>query len=165
MQIEKNAVVTLTYVLKLDSGEIVDTASLESPFAFIHGIGQTLPAFDQNLQGLTESAVFAFSLTAEDGYGTYDASKMITVPKSAFDGAPPELEIAKGKTLPMQDNHGNLLWATITEVMPDGAVQMDLNHPLAGQNLHFSGTVVNVRAATLEELDHGHVHGPGGHHH
>jgi FKBP-type peptidyl-prolyl cis-trans isomerase SlyD len=165
MQIKENTVVTLTYVLKLDSGEIVDTADEQNPFAFIHGIGATLPAFDQNLKGLLASETFAFSLTAQDGYGEYDPAKVVPVPKEAFAGAPPEMVIEKGKTLPMQDNQGNMFWATITEVFADGGVQMDLNHPLAGKSLHFSGTVVSVREATREELDHGHVHGPGGHHH
>lgn len=165
MQVNEKMVVSLTYALKLDSGEIVDNATLEKPFQFIHGIGATLPAFDKNLSGLKANESFSFSLTAEEGYGSHDPSRLIRVPKEAFAGAPPELEIAVGKTLPMQDGEGNLLWATVTEIFEDGSVELDLNHPLAGQNLHFAGTIVSVRPATLDELDHGHVHGPGGHHH
>ena len=163
MEVSKNKVVTLTYSLKLDDNNIVDYATEDQPFAFIHGIGQTLPAFDNALAGKKAGEEFSFSLDSENAYGTYNPGYVHTLPKGAFEGAP-EGTMAVGKTVPMQDQEGNPLMGVIQEVS-DAGVKMDFNHPLAGQNLHFSGKILDLREATKAELDHGHVHGPGGHQH
>lgn len=163
MQITKHSVVGVAYVLKLKNGEIADQTDASSPFVFIHGIGQTIPAFDQNLEGKKVGEAFEFTIAAAEGYGEYSAQLLVDVPRDIFLGAPAgTLEV--GKTVPMQDNQGNPLFGVVSELMPD-KVKMDFNHPLAGEDLYFSGTVVEVRPATAEELSHGHVHGPGGHHH
>ena len=163
MEISKNKVVTLTYVLKLDSQETVDSSTEDNPFAFIHGIGQTLPSFDGGLAGKKAGDTFEFSINADNAYGAYNPGYVHTLPKTAFEGAP-EGTLEVGRTVPMQDNEGNPLMGVIQEVSDTG-VKMDFNHPLAGQNLHFTGKILEVREATKSELDHGHVHGPGGHHH
>lgn len=163
MKISPKSVVTLSYRLENDKKELVDEASREQPFAFIHGIGQTLPEFDKNLEGLASGESFAFSLTAEEAYGTYNDELKVDIPRANFEGAP-EGSLVVGKTLPMDDGQGNPLLGLVTEVT-DLSVRMDFNHPLAGENLHFSGEIIDIREATESELDHGHVHGPGGHHH
>lgn len=169
MDIKPQNVVSLTYQLKLDTGEVVDQSTEESPFAFIHGIGQTLPAFDEALEGKKAGDEFEFSLTAENGYGEYQPEHVQVLPKDIFAEAP-EGTLELGKTLPMRvgdpANPDTLqtVFGTINE-MTEENVTMDFNHPLAGKNLNFSGKVLEVREATNVELDHGHVHGPGGHEH
>ncbi len=163
MQIDKNKVVLLSYELKVSSGDIVDEASTQDPFAFIHGIGQTLEAFDDKLSGLNPGDNFSFELEAEDAYGPVVEENIVTVPKAAFQGMPEE-ELVEDAELPMQDNQGNRFYGTVLEINAD-TVLMDFNHPLAGEKLFFSGKVLEVRDATKEEIAHGHVHGPGGHHH
>jgi FKBP-type peptidyl-prolyl cis-trans isomerase SlyD len=162
MEIKEKRVAVVTYVLKGDDGQVIQAAEKDNPFAFIHGVGQVLPAFDSALLGKVAGDLYAFSLSAEDGYGEYDLSRIESLDPQIFVEAPAEY-IVIGATLPMEFN-GHTVFGTITEIRPD-AVVMDFNHPLAGKNLHFSGEVIEVRDASAEELSHGHVHGPGGHHH
>lgn len=165
MQIAPNKVVGITYTLTLDSGEIADKATEDRPFVFIHGVGQTLEAFDENLSGLSSGNPFKFTLSADEGYGHFSPDMVINIARAVFEGPDvPEDLLTVGNMVPMQDQEGNPLNGIIMEVDAE-KVKMDFNHPLAGQSLHFTGTVVTVRDATPEELDHGHVHGPGGHHH
>jgi FKBP-type peptidyl-prolyl cis-trans isomerase SlyD len=165
MNIEKNRVVSLTYTLTLSNGEIADATTDEHPFVFIHGIGQTLEAFDRNLQGLKAGDPFSFTLTAEEGYGVSDPGAVVQVPATVFQGADvPEGILKVGNIIPMQDQMGNPLQGRIMD-FNDEVVTMDFNHPLADQSLQFTGAIVEVRDASADELDHGHVHGPGGHHH
>ena len=163
MEIGKNKVVLLSYELKVSTGEVVDEASTTDPFAFIHGIGQTLEAFDKNLLGLKIGDTFKFELEAEDAYGLVVEENIVTIPQDAFKGMP-DHELVEGAELPMQDNQGNRFYGTVLEIN-NGQVLMDFNHPLAGEKLFFSGKVVGVREASADEISHGHVHGPGGHHH
>lgn len=163
MQVEKNKVVALSYTLKLDTGEVVDQADEKEPFLFIHGIGQTLEQFDANLNGLASGDKFEFSLEAEDAYGEFEEDKIVPIPKNVF-GEVSSDQIYVGAEFPMQDNFGNSLFGVVQTIAED-AIIMDFNHPLAGQKLFFRGNILEIRDASAEELDHGHVHGPGGHHH
>jgi len=163
MQIAKDKVVLVSYELKIESGEVVDSATPEDPFSFIHGIGQTLEAFDNNLNGLNIGDTFKFELEAEDAYGLVVEENVVSIPRGAF-GEMPEDELAEGAELPMQDNQGNRFYGTVLEFDSEN-VLMDFNHPLAGEKLLFSGKIIGVRDATAEEISHGHVHGEGGHHH
>lgn len=166
MIVQKHHVVVLSYDLKTDAGDLVDQATTESPFAFIHGIGQTLPAFDEALEGKKAEEAFSFSITAENGYGAYEQERLQKIPADIFADAP-EGTLELGRTLPMQYNDPNnpggpsTIYGTVTEVT-DTEISMDFNHPLAGQNLNFSGTIIEVREATKVEMDHGHVHGEHG---
>lgn len=162
MEIKEKMVAVITYALKGDDGSLIQEATTENPFAFIHGIGQVLPAFDSALLGKVVGDSYAFRLSAAEGYGEYDDSRIEELDPAIFAEAPREY-IVIGSTLPMEFN-GHTVFGTITEIRPD-AVVMDFNHPLAGKSLNFSGAVLEVRPATEEELAHGHVHGPGGHHH
>jgi len=160
--INPNAVVGVSYQLKLSNGELADEATSEQPLLFIHGIGQTLPDFDSNLSGLSIGDNFEFTLTAEQGYGEHNSNYVVDLEKQIFEGPDvPEDLLTVGNMLPMQDQEGNPLDGKVLEV-GDATVKMDFNHPLAGESLNFTGTVLSIREATPEELSHGHVHGEGG---
>ena len=160
--IAPNKVVSLSYTLMLNSGELADEATADQPLVFIHGIGQTLPAFDDQLNGLSVGDTFSFTLSAEDGYGESSPNYVVEIPKNIFEGPDvPDDILEIGATLPMQDQDGNTMDGVVLEI-GDDTVTMDFNHPLAGEALGFSGTVLDIREATQEELDHGHVHGEGG---
>ncbi|NEM98835.1 FKBP-type peptidyl-prolyl cis-trans isomerase [Pontibacter burrus] len=170
MKIEKNKVVTLTYELRIqnENGEqsLVEVANEEQPMAFIFGMSGLPDQFEDNLNGLSEGDNFEFKLDAEEGYGEFDENAVVELPKNVFEveGAVPDNMLEVGNFIPMTDSEGNQLQGRVAKVS-DSAVTMDFNHPLSGKELYFKGKVSQVREATKEELDHGHVHGPGGHHH
>ncbi|MDR6944374.1 FKBP-type peptidyl-prolyl cis-trans isomerase [Mucilaginibacter pocheonensis] len=163
MKIEPKHVVSLTYDLYVDQDgteTLTESATQEQPLTFLFGAGQMLPKFEENLSTLSTGDVYEFRLSAQDAYGEYDEEAVANLPKEMFQGQEmPEI----GSILPLQDNNGNRFQAQVVSVAED-AVIVDLNHPMAGQELHFKGSILNVRPATPEELSHGHAHGPDGHH-
>jgi FKBP-type peptidyl-prolyl cis-trans isomerase SlyD len=163
MKIEPQHVVSLTYDLYVDQDgtEVLqESATEEQPLTFLFGAGQMLPKFEENLSTLSTGDTYEFRLTAGDAYGEYDQEAVANLPKEMFQGTEiPEI----GSVLPLQDNNGNRFQAQVVSIAED-AVIVDLNHPMAGQELHFKGNILNVRPATEEELSHGHAHGPDGHH-
>lgn len=164
MKIDNNQVVTVTYDLYVtEEGDKkhVESATTEHPLVYLHGVGMMLPKFEEHLNGLSVGEDYAFSLSAVDGYGEYDEEAITNLPKDMFK----ETELpAIGSVLPLQDNNGGHFQARVVSIAEDG-ILVDLNHPMAGHELHFNGKIVEVRAATTEELEHGHVHGVGGHQH
>jgi len=170
MIIENRTVVSLNYRLTVEESGIeteVEQTDALNPFVFLYGSNNVLPAFEENLAGKTTGDKFDFRLTAEEAYGVSDARNIVNVPINAFhgtDGRPDAELLVIGKVLTMNDQEGRMFRGIVKEVS-DENVQMDFNHPLADKALHFKGEVVAVRLATLEELQHGHVHGVGGHHH
>lgn len=163
MKIEPQHVVSLTYDLYVDQDgteTLTESATQEQPLTFLFGAGQMLPKFEENLSTLSAGDTYEFRLSAADAYGEYDQEAVANLPKEMFQGQEiPEI----GSILPLQDNNGNRFQAQVVSVAED-AVIVDLNHPMAGQELHFKGNILNVRPATPEELSHGHAHGPDGHH-
>ena len=161
MQIAKHAVVLLDYTLTDDKGGVVDSSKGGQPLAYIQGIGNLIPGLEKALEGKGEGDALKVSLKPEEGYGVRDESLVSLVPREAFKGAG-LIEVG----MQFQAQHGNQ-HRVITVVGFDGSdkVKVDGNHPMAGKTLHFDVKVVGVRAATEEEIAHGHVHGPGGHHH
>lgn len=162
MTISDQKVVSLSYVLRTEGpeGEIVETVKEESPMMFIYGTGNLLPKFEENIAGLKKGDVFSFTLNAVDAYGEAMEEAVVSVPKSAFigeDGETNEDILFVNNVLPMMDSDGNRMEGIIIEITEDTVV-MDFNHPLAGDDLHFTGTVVDLRDATEEELAHGHLH-------
>ncbi|MES2278213.1 MAG: peptidylprolyl isomerase [Bacteroidota bacterium] len=165
MKIEPQHVVSLTYDLYVNNAEgteeLVESTTLEQPLTFLFGAGQMLPKFEENLAALSTGDAYDFKLTAADAYGEYDEEAVANLPKEMFEGQDlPQI----GSVLPLQDNQGNHFQGQVVSIAED-AVLVDLNHPMAGQALHFKGNIVNVRPANPEELSHGHAHGPDGHHH
>ncbi len=168
MKVGKNKVVTLTYTLHAndENGEIIQKVDESRPFVHLFGVGTLLPDFEKNLEGLEPGDEFAFSLTAEQGYGKSNPEMILDLDKKIFeiDGKVDENIVFEGNTITMQDQNGNPIEGKVVNV-GENSVKMDFNHPLAGQNLFFKGKILDVREATEEELAHGHVHGDGGHHH
>jgi FKBP-type peptidyl-prolyl cis-trans isomerase SlyD len=168
MQITKNTVVSLSYVLKRDNaqGDIVEETRAGDPLVFLYGNGQMLPKFEEHLNTLKAGDRFEFTLTSDDAYGEVDDEAIIDLDKSIFevDGKIDAEMLAIGNVIPMRDDQGHMLQGIVVSVNND-FVRMDFNHPMAGNVLYFTGKVIEVRTATDEELSHGHAHGAGGHHH
>ncbi|MBL7936160.1 MAG: FKBP-type peptidyl-prolyl cis-trans isomerase [Bacteroidia bacterium] len=170
MTINQNKVVSVNYHLSShvdnEAPELVEQTTTEHPFTFIFGVGQLLPDFEKNLLNKKVGDKFDFKVTPINGYGVSDKEMIAKIPKEAFhvDGEFDSERVKEGEELMMNDADGNQLMGFVQEIGNDYVI-MDFNHPLADHNLHFVGEVLSIREATAEELDHGHVHGPGGHHH
>ncbi|GAP44591.1 FKBP-type peptidyl prolyl cis-trans isomerase [Lentimicrobium saccharophilum] len=168
MVISKNKVVSLTYELKLDNaeGEVVDMADAAQPLVFLYGAGNMLPKFESNLAELKADDNFEFTLSSDDAYGPVIEEAVVDLPIDIFmvDGKIDPDMLFVGNVIPMQDNEGRPLDGTVVSISDD-KVKMDFNHPMAGKTLHFTGKILELREATAEEISHGHVHGPHGHHH
>lgn len=170
MQVSEDKVVSVTYHLTAQKGngneELVEQTSPERPFVFLNGFGGVLPDFEANLNGKTKGDKFDFRIKPENAYGNFEKDFVVKVDRQAFevDGQFDDKRVKIGEDIEMNDAEGNVLVGKVKEIT-DSYVEMDFNHPLAGYELHFIGEVLEVREATPEELDHGHVHGPHGHHH
>lgn len=170
MIVEKNKVVALSYELHVDDGEtgktFFESVSKEKPFYFLFGTGNILPKLEEAIEGKSAGEGFEVFIDYENAYGDYDESKRVIVPKSNFkeDGKKQKDLLKVGKVIPMQDDQGNQLRGEILKIDYKG-IHMDFNSPLAGFDLYFKGEIVSIREADPEEIDHGHVHGPGGHQH
>jgi FKBP-type peptidyl-prolyl cis-trans isomerase SlyD len=162
MIIEKNKVVSLIYELRVDgnNGEIVESLQDDKPLTFIYGTGALLPKFEDNINGLKVGDAFNFLLQCEDAYGVATDEAVVEIPKHVFEveGEFDQELVCVGNAIPMMDGEGNRLNGVVVAVNPE-TVTMDFNHPLAGDNLFFSGKVVEVREASDEEIKHGHTHG------
>ncbi len=155
MSISKDKMVSVTYELKYanEDAQLIEKTDKSNPLTFLFGAGHMLPHFEQNLQGLKKGDAFDFKLTAEQAYGPVTKEALVDVPKSAFevDGKVEDNLLNVGNTIPMMDSYGNKLQGIVLEVTDDN-VHMDFNHPLAGEDLHFKGEVIEVRDATPDEL-------------
>lgn len=167
MKTASNHVVSISYQLtEKGSDVLVEKVTADDPFVFLMGAGNLLEAFEQQLTGLSVGDTFDFILESEDAYGPVDENAIVKVPVEAFfiNGKFADDLVVVGKPIRMQDQHGNPLIGTVKERGLEN-VTIDFNHPMAGKALHFRGEILAIRPATEEELDHGHVHGPGGHYH
>ena len=160
MEIAADRVVTIHYTLKNDQGATIDSSAGGEPLAYIQGHGNLVAGLEQALEGKQDGATLAVVVAPQDGYGVHDAALIQRVPKRSLQGSG---EIKKGMQFQARTDDGMRL-LTVTAIIGD-MITLDGNHPLADQTLHFDVQIVGVRAATAEELEHGHVHGAGGHHH
>jgi FKBP-type peptidyl-prolyl cis-trans isomerase SlyD len=160
MQVARDAVVVIHYTLTNDAGEVLDSSDGGEPLAYIQGGGNIISGLEEALEGKRAGEKLSVAVPPEKGYGAHDAALIQQVPKRAFQGVG---EIKAGMRFTAQTEHGPRQ-VVVTRVAGD-MVTVDGNHPLAGQALNFAVEITEVRAATEEELAHGHVHGPGGHHH
>jgi FKBP-type peptidyl-prolyl cis-trans isomerase SlyD len=160
MQIAQDSVVSIHYTLTSDSGEVIDSSSGADPLTYLQGHGNLIPGLERELEGKKSGEKLSVRIAPADGYGEMDDTLVQDVPRAAFAGAP---EIQVGMQFQAQSNHGPRT-VTVTKVETD-VITVDGNHPLAGKHLNFAVEIIDVRAASEEELAHGHVHGPGGHHH
>lgn len=160
MQIAENSVAAFHYTLTDDQGQVIDSSAGREPLTYLHGSGEIVPGLEKEMAGRKVGDVFTVRVAAEEGYGVHHAELMQEVPKAAFQGVE---DIHPGMQFQGRGPQGEIN-VTVAKVEGD-TVYIDGNHPLAGQNLNFAIEVTDVRAASAEELAHGHVHGAGGHHH
>jgi len=160
MQVAKHAVVTIAYTLTAPDGEVLDTSEGGEPLAYVHGTGSLVPGLEAALEGKNKGDRFQVHVAPEQGYGERDEALVQVIERQKL---PPGLELEVGVQLQARGEDGDLVVTVVK--LEEGRVTLDGNHPLAGLQLHFVGEIRDVRAATRVELEHGHVHGPGGHHH
>ena len=167
MKISENKLVILQYKLsvKTENGELelMEETTPEQPLQYFHGMGMMLPKFEENLEGLGEGDKFDFMIPVADAYGEYEDENVIELPKAIFmiDGKFDDEKVFPGAIVPLVDNEGNRINAEIVEVKAE-VVKVDLNHPLAGEDLYFSGRIISVTQPSEEELHAMMHHGCGG---
>jgi len=161
MQIQKNKVVTIDYTLTDSDGAVLDSSKDEEPLAYIQGTESIIPGLENALEGRTPGEKFTISIPPAEAYGERDESLLQDVPREVFQGKEELLKI--GAHFQAQDDEGMHTFTIVG--VEDEVIQVDGNHPLAGATLNFEVTVVDVRDASLEELNHGHVHEPHMHAH
>ncbi|HEY8400423.1 MAG TPA: FKBP-type peptidyl-prolyl cis-trans isomerase [Cytophagaceae bacterium] len=170
MKVEKNKVVTITYELRTadekGNKSLVEKVEIENPMVILFGASGLPDKFETELEGLSVGESFEFQLESDEAYGDFDSEAVVRLPLDVFkiNGEFDAENFHVGMFVPMSDEEGNMLQGKILEIT-NSDIQMDFNHPLAGKDLYFIGKIEGVRDASPEELDHGHVHGPGGHHH
>jgi FKBP-type peptidyl-prolyl cis-trans isomerase SlyD len=160
MKIAKNTVVTIDYTLTDDDGDVVDTSSGREPLAYLHGTGSIVPGLEAALEGRTSGDAVTVTVSPAEGYGDRDPDLVHVAMRQQF-GDVSDIEVGMQFRAGSEDDA-----MVVTVVAIDGdRVTLDGNHPLAGVTLNFDIRVVGVRAATPSEIEHGHPHGSGGHHH
>ncbi|WP_319560013.1 peptidylprolyl isomerase [Marispirochaeta sp.] len=159
MKISQDTVVSIDYILNDGEGNLLEKSDSDENFAYIHGNGQLPAKLEEALEGKETGAKVKVGMTAEEGFGDRDENQIISVPRDRF---PEGEEIVNGLQVEAETDNGHQIF-TVIEVQ-DNSVTLDGNHPYAGVDLDFDVTITDVRAATEEELDHGHVH-TGDHHH
>lgn len=152
--------VGLEYTLRLDDGEIIDSSAGRGSLDFLQGEGQIVPGLEQALYGMAVGEEKSVVVEPGEGYGLRDSMALHQIPRDAF---PSDVNPEPGMALELLDSSGEPVLAFVAEVDPD-SVLVDLNHPLAGEILYFDVKIASLRAATSEELAHGHVHGHGHEH-
>ncbi len=161
MKIADGCAVAIDYSLKTEDGSLIDTSDGDEPLWYLHGSGQIVTGLEAALLGRIAGEALSVVVKPEEGYGPRRDDRVLTVPRSQLpEGPDPEV----GMQLEAVGRRGEQVVLWVTEV-GDETVTLDGNHPLAGQTLYFDVAVKEVRKATHEELRHGHVHGPDGHHH
>jgi FKBP-type peptidyl-prolyl cis-trans isomerase SlyD len=160
MQIAERRVASFHYTLTNDQGEVLDSSEGREPLTYLHGKGNIVPGLEKALAGKQVGDKLKVSVPPEEGYGLPMQELVQVVPRGSFQGIP---EVEVGMRFQAESSHGPVL-VVVTGVEGD-QVTVDGNHPLAGETLHFDVEITDVRDATVEEVLHGHVHGPGGHHH
>ena len=158
MKITANKAVSAEYELYVDGEkegelELMEKATVGQPLNFVYGVGMMLPKFEENVFGMQVGDKFDFVINTEDAYGEYDDESVLDLDRAIFeiDGKLDEEVIFEGNVVPLMDNEGNRINAQVVTIS-DTHVKVDLNHPLAGETLHFKGSVLEVREATEKEL-------------
>lgn len=158
--VEQDTVASVHYTGTFVDGTEFDSSEGKDPLVFMVGHGQMIPGFEQEVLGAKVREKREFTLTPDRAYGEWDDDAIQKIERSQF---PEDMELEVGMVVGAHSDQGPIQF-TITEIDGD-VVSADFNHQMAGKTLHFEVEVVEVRTATEEELAHGHVHGPGGHHH
>ena len=160
MQIADRTVASFNYTLTNDAGEVLDSSEGREPLSYLHGKGNIVPGLEKEMTGKKVGDKFNVKVKPEEGYGVHNPALVQVVPREAFRGID---KLEPGMQFRAESDRGPMM-VVITAVEGD-QVTVDGNHPLAGENLNFAIEITGVREASVEEVLHGHVHGPGGHHH
>ncbi|MFN4896618.1 MAG: peptidylprolyl isomerase [Pseudomonadota bacterium] len=157
----KDMVVTFHYTLRNEAGEILDSSSGAEPLSYLHGYRNIVPGLEKAMLGKAVGAQFKVTVEPAEGYGEREDEMVIQVPKKEW--TLPD-HVGAGEVVELQSPEGQVVPAVIVEIGSE-VVVLDANHPLAGEQLFFEIELTDIRTATKEELEHGHVHGAGGHEH
>ena len=159
MIVENEKVVTATYEMFVDGEngqeELMERATTDHPLVYCHGLGMMLPKFEEALAGKHKGDKFDFRIDHTDAYGEYDEEGVLDLDKKMFfngDGEFDSERVYVGAIVPMNTVDGQIVNAQILEISAE-KVTIDLNHPLAGENLHFVGEIIDLRDVTPAELD------------
>ena len=159
MKIEKDRVVRFHYTVAEQGQEPVESSQGRDPLAILYGHGNIIPGLEKAMDGREAGETFSVDVPAAEAYGEKREGLTQRVPKKHFGNQ----RLEPGMQVVLNTNFGPR--AVTIEKVGMSVVDVDLNHPMAGKDLHFDIDIVDVREATPEELEHGHVHGEGGHHH
>lgn len=151
-------VVSMEYTLRVD-GKVVDSSAGGDPLEYLHGAANIIPGLEREMDGMAVGESKTVVVSAADGYGEVDEEAFIEVPRSEF---PKDIPLKPGLEMELTGPEGQPMYARV-ESMEGENVLLNMNHPLAGKDLHFEVKVIGLRDATDEEMDHGHAH--GAHHH
>lgn len=161
MTIQDKSVVAMHYELKNDQGEILDKSEKGDPLYYLHGAENIIPGLEKELTGKKVGDELEVRVEPQDGYGEFDEELIQPLPRDMFADIK---NLAVGEELQAQEEDGSIRFFTVKEIKDDEVI-IDSNHPLAGETLNFKVKIEEIREATAEELEHGHVHSPGHHHH
>ena len=160
MTIADKKVVTIEFTVKnADSNEVIESSVGGEPLVYLHGFNNLVPGLEKELTGKKVGDKYEVNVSAEEGYGVRDDSLVQEVPKAAFEGVE---EVNVGMEFTADGPSGPVV-VEVTKIEGD-MVTIDSNHPLAGIPLAFSGEIQEIRDASADELEHGHIHGPSCNH-
>ncbi len=171
MKVSDGKVVSTAYTLYTlspdDEFELVEEVAEDEAMFYLSGHSGLPPKFEENLNGLSAGESYQFEISPEDAFGEFYEDNVVDFGLDMFrieDGKVPDGFLEPGNSIPFTNDDGAKIPGRVVEVQNDKVI-IDFNHPLAGKTLKFEGKIISVREASAEEMDHGHVHGPGGHHH
>jgi len=162
-----NKAIAVEYNLYRDTatGELIESTEGKDPLAFLSGLGQMIPEFEANVADLNVGDTFSFGIKSENAYGTRKEEAVIELAQDMFMNEGKLIpEVVVENVLPLQDQNGNVIPGKIVSINEE-TITIDVNHLLADQDLYFTGKILEMRDATTEEVEHGHVHGAHGHQH
>jgi FKBP-type peptidyl-prolyl cis-trans isomerase SlyD len=160
MIVEKSKVVSFHYTLKNEAGEELETSRDKQAMSYLHGANNIIPGLENAMEGRESGDAFSVTVAPEEAYGERREANVQRVPLKRLRGAG---KLRPGQILNLQTQKGPVQ-VTVLKVGRFN-VDVDANHPLAGQQLTFDVEITEIRDATKEETKHGHAHGPGGHQH
>lgn len=163
-QVENDSVVSFYYTLRNVDGKVLETNQDDQPMVYLHGHDNMIPGLEAAMAGRSAGESFDVTLQPEDGYGVREEGQQLKVPVKHLQGMPKDVRNWKaGMVALVETDQGP---RHVTVVKPGRfMVQVDTNHPLAGQVLTYAIQIDSIRLAEADEIAHGHAHGPGGHHH
>lgn len=157
--VEEGKVVFIHFTLTNDAGVVIDSSDGNEPLIYLHGADNIVPGLERELEGKKVGDKVQAVIPPEEGYGDREPGGTQQVPRSEFPG---DMEIEVGMPFHAETGDGHMITVWVTDITPT-YVELDMNHPLAGETLHFDVEIIQIRAATEEEMEHGHPHGADGH--